>query len=108
MVWVLGFWFWWSERVLVEAVAGLDEVVQLLVGILDHVSVQLHAVVHPKRPWEQQRQTSVTVVLLYFDTEPSITLPVHQPATCSVCVSTCYCFCLFLAVICFSVFITVL
>ena len=39
-----------SELVPVEALAVLDEEVQLLVGILDDVRVQLHPVVHPERP----------------------------------------------------------
>lgn len=35
----------------VKAVAVLDEVVQLLAGVLDHVRVELHAVVHAKGTW---------------------------------------------------------
>ena len=50
----LGRWFsaWFSglQHALVEAVAGFDVVVQLLVGVLDDVSVELHPLVDPKRP----------------------------------------------------------
>ena len=44
-IWVSGL-----PHALVEAVAGFDEVVQLLVGVLDHVSVELHPVVDPEWP----------------------------------------------------------
>ena len=38
-----------NRDVLVEAIAGFDEGVELLVSVLDHICVQLDAVVHPKR-----------------------------------------------------------
>lgn len=36
---------------LVKAVTGFDEGVELLVGILDHICMQLYAVIHSEWPW---------------------------------------------------------
>lgn len=40
----------------VEAVAGLDEGVELLAGVLHHVSVELDAVVHATRAWDRKHR----------------------------------------------------
>lgn len=34
---------------LVETITGFDEGVQLLVGVLDHICMQLYSVIHPER-----------------------------------------------------------
>lgn len=43
-----------SGHLLVKAVAGFDEGVELLVGVLDHVRVQLYAMIHPERSCSAQ------------------------------------------------------
>lgn len=40
---------------LVKAVAGFDEEVELLVGIVNHVCMQLHSMVHPKWTCKQHK-----------------------------------------------------
>lgn len=41
----------WFGDLLVEAVADFDEGVQLLVGVLDHIGMQLYAVIHSQWSW---------------------------------------------------------
>ena len=51
-----------SGVVPVEALAVLDEEVQLLVRVLDDVRVQLHPVVYPERPWRRRLRTRLVLV----------------------------------------------